>query len=36
MTYAIEMGSCDIIHFPSFMKIGKGIQAILRCCNRNL
>jgi hypothetical protein len=36
MMYGIEMASCDIIHLPSFMKIGKGVQAILRWCNKNL
>jgi uncharacterized protein YraI len=34
--YAIEIPSCDMMHLPSFMKIGIGVQATLRCCLRNL
>jgi hypothetical protein len=30
--YAIEMASRNVIHLPSFMKIGAGVQAILRVC----
>jgi hypothetical protein len=35
MKYAVEMASCGMIYIPSFMKIGGGIQAILRfgLCN---
>jgi hypothetical protein len=36
MTYAIEMASCGMIYTPSFMKIGTGVQAILRFCLSNL
>jgi hypothetical protein len=35
--YAIEMAACGMIYLPSFMKIGTGVQAILRLlCLRNL
>jgi hypothetical protein len=30
MTYAVEMVSCAMIYFPSFMKISTDVQAILR------
>jgi hypothetical protein len=33
---AIEMASCGMIYVPSFMKIGAGVQAILRCCLKKL
>jgi hypothetical protein len=36
MKYAVLMASCGMIHIPSFMKIGTGVQAILRFCLRNL
>jgi hypothetical protein len=36
MIYAVEMPSCGIIFLPSFMKIGKGLQAILRFYLSNL
>jgi hypothetical protein len=26
MSHAVEMGSSDMIHIPSFIKIGSGIQ----------
>jgi uncharacterized protein YraI len=29
------MGSGGIIYIPSFMKIGTGVQALLRFCLRN-
>jgi hypothetical protein len=32
MNYAVEMTSCGMISIPSFMKIGIGVQAILRFC----
>jgi hypothetical protein len=35
MKYTIEMGSCVMIYIPSFMKIGTGVQGILRFCLRN-
>jgi hypothetical protein len=34
--YAIETTSCGIIYLPSFMKIGTGVQVILRFCFRNV
>jgi hypothetical protein len=34
--YAVEMASSGTIYLPYFMKIGTGIQAILRFCLRNL
>jgi hypothetical protein len=30
MKYAVEITSCSFIYLPSFMKIGTGVQAILR------
>jgi hypothetical protein len=36
MRYAVETASCGMIYAPSFMKIGTGVQAILRFCLRNL
>jgi hypothetical protein len=30
MKYAVEVASCGMIYIPSFMKIGIGVQAILR------
>jgi hypothetical protein len=36
MEYAVEMASCSKIHTPSFLKIGAGVQAILRFIFRNL
>jgi hypothetical protein len=34
--YAVEMPSCGMIYLPSFMKIGTGVQEILRVCLRNV
>jgi hypothetical protein len=34
--YTVEMASCGMIYLPSFVKIGTGVQAILRSCLRNL
>jgi hypothetical protein len=34
--YTIEKASCGMIYVPSFMKIGTGVQAILRFDLRNL
>jgi hypothetical protein len=34
--YAVELVSSGIIYTPSFMKIGTGVQAILRFDLRNL
>jgi hypothetical protein len=36
MNYAINMHSCSMIYVPVFMKIGTGVQAILRFCFVNL
>jgi hypothetical protein len=36
MKYTVEMASDDMIHVSSFMKIGTGVQAILRGFLRNL
>jgi hypothetical protein len=30
MNYTAEMASCGIIHVPVFMKLGAGVQAIVR------
>jgi hypothetical protein len=30
------MASCGMIYLPNFMKIGTGVQAILRFCLSNL
>jgi hypothetical protein len=35
MIFAVEMVSGGMIYVPSLMKIGIGIQAILRLCLRN-
>jgi hypothetical protein len=35
MKYAVEMDSCGVTYIPSFMKTGKGIQAILTFYLRN-
>jgi hypothetical protein len=32
----VEMGSGGMIYIPSFMKIGKGVEGILRSCLSNL
>jgi hypothetical protein len=34
--YAVEIPSCGIIFLPNFMKIGTGVQAILRIFLSNL
>jgi hypothetical protein len=36
MMYAVEMASCGMIYITGFMKIGTGVQAILRFCLSNL
>jgi hypothetical protein len=36
MKYTAEIASCGIIPVPSFLKIGTGVQAILRFFLRNL
>jgi hypothetical protein len=36
MKYASQMASCGTMYVPSFMKIGTGVQAILKFCLRNL
>jgi hypothetical protein len=30
MKCAVEMASCGMIYIPGFMKMSKGVQAILR------
>jgi hypothetical protein len=35
MKYDVEMTSCGMIYILSFMKIGTGVEAILRFCLRN-
>jgi hypothetical protein len=34
--YGIDMASFGMIYMLSFMKIGSGVQAILRFCLRNV
>jgi hypothetical protein len=36
MKYAVEIDSCGMIYLIRFMKIGTGVQTILRFCLRNL
>jgi hypothetical protein len=36
MMYAVEMISCGLIYIHSVMKIGTGVQGILRCRLRSL
>jgi hypothetical protein len=36
MKCAVEMGSGGMINAQTFMKIGAGLQAILRFCPRNM
>jgi hypothetical protein len=36
MKYTVEMASCDMLHLPSFIKIGTHVQEILRMFLRNL
>jgi hypothetical protein len=36
MNYVVVMASCGVIYRPSFMKIGTGVQAILRFCLRSV
>jgi hypothetical protein len=36
MKYGVEMASCGIMNIPGFMKIGIGVQAILRFSFRNV
>jgi hypothetical protein len=36
MKCAVEMGSSGMIYLPSFMKIGTGVEGILRFCVSNL
>jgi hypothetical protein len=36
MKYAADMVSCGMIYVASFMKIDKGVQAVLRFSLRNL
>jgi hypothetical protein len=34
--YSVEMASCDMIYIQSFIKISRGVQAILRFCLSNV
>jgi hypothetical protein len=34
--YVVDMAFCDMIYLQSFVKVGTGVQAILRFCLRNL
>jgi hypothetical protein len=34
--YAVEMASCGMAYILSFMRTGRGIEAILRYCLINL
>jgi hypothetical protein len=36
MEYAAETASCGTAYIPSLMKIGIGVQKILRICLRNM
>jgi hypothetical protein len=36
MKWTVEMGLTGMIYIPSFMKIGKGAEGILRFCVNNL
>jgi hypothetical protein len=36
MKYTTEMASDGMIYIPSFMKIGTGVEAILRFCLTSL
>jgi hypothetical protein len=36
MKCAVEIASGGMIYIPSFMKVGTGIQVILRFCLNNL
>jgi hypothetical protein len=36
MLYTVEMASCAMMFLPNFMKIGTGVQSILRFCLRSL
>jgi hypothetical protein len=36
MKYAVEMGSGAMIYIPSFIKIGSGIQKLMRGIHRHI
>jgi uncharacterized protein YraI len=36
MKYAVKLASYGNIYLPSFRKIGRGVQVILRFCLKNL
>jgi hypothetical protein len=36
MMYVFEMALCGMIVLPCIMKIGTGVEAILKICLRNL
>jgi hypothetical protein len=36
MKYVVAIASCGMIYIQSFMKIGTGVQTVLKFCLRNL
>jgi uncharacterized protein YraI len=36
MKCTVEMVSCGVIYAPSFMKIGRGVEATVSFCLKNL
>jgi hypothetical protein len=36
MKCTVQVGSGGMMYIPSFMKIGKDVEGILRFCRRNL
>jgi hypothetical protein len=36
MNYNVAIASCGMIYVPSFMKIGTGVQGVLRFCHSKL
>jgi hypothetical protein len=36
MKYAVEMGSGTMLYIPSFIKIGSGIQKLIRGIHRHI
>jgi hypothetical protein len=36
MLYAVEVASRGMIYLPCFIETGRGVQAILRFCLKNL
>jgi hypothetical protein len=35
MKHVVEMASCGMMYVPNFMKIGRGVEGILRFCLNN-